>query len=402
MPFFAGLDWGQEKHAVCIVDERGAVKAHFEVNSDEAGLTYLVKRFSRLALPSELPIAIERPSGLVVDHLVESGFVVVPIHPNILKATRPRYSSAGAKCDATDAYMLADVLRTDGHRFEPLRPQSDSTRALRTLVRTRDDLVEQRVALTNRLSSLLESYWPGALHLFWDIASPIALAFLKAFPSPEMAEELTERKLAAFLKKHAYSGGRSPEELLVRLQRYSVAGLGAAERKAKEACLASLVNLLQTVVTELKTLTDAVEKEVAEHPDGHLLMSLPRAGKVNAAQILAELGDDRQRFVSKAQLAAEAGVAPVTRASGKSHRVSFRFACNKPLRKALTCWADNSRHASSWAAGIYTRARERGCTHQHAVRILARAWAAVLWHCWQEKTPYSPSLHKATLACSTG
>lgn len=402
MPFFTGLDWGGDKHAVCVVDEKGSVQANFEVDNDLAGLSSLIKRLCRFGLPQELSIAIERPSGLLVDHLVNAGFVVVPIHPNALKATRPRYSSAGAKNDASDAYMLADVLRTDGHRFERLRPLSDQTRALRTLVRTRDDLVEQRVALSNQVGSLLESYWPGALHVFWDVVSPIALAFLQTFQSPQAMTNLTEKKLATFLKKQAYSGGRSPAELLSRLNDYPAAVLGSAESRAKQVALASLVRTIQTVTSELRQLTDALESAVIEHPDGALVMSLPRTGKVNAAQILAEVGDDRQRFTTKAHLAAEAGVVPVTRASGKSHKVNFRFACNKALRKALTCWADNSRHASPWANSIYRQARDRGCSHAHAIRILARAWVGVLWHCWQEQRPYDPLLHRAALACSTG
>jgi transposase len=123
-------------------------------------------------------------------------------------------------------------------------------------------------------------------------------------------------------------------------------------------------------------------------------MSFPRAGRVNAAQILAELGDDRARFVHPDQLAAEAGVAPVTYESGKHRGVAYRWACNKRLRLAVTCFADNSRHASPWAAHVYRRARERGCDHPHAVRILARAWLRVLWRCWQDRKPYEPAAHR--------
>jgi transposase len=98
--------------------------------------------------------------------------------PNVLKACRPRYSAAQGKSDPGDAFVLADVLRTDGHRFRPLRPLSDETRALRAPVRTRDDLVTERVALANQLRALLESFWPGAATIFADVDSPIALAFL--------------------------------------------------------------------------------------------------------------------------------------------------------------------------------------------------------------------------------
>jgi transposase len=129
-------------------------------------------------------------------------------------------------------------------------------------------------------------------------------------------------------------------------------------------------------------------------------MSFPRAGRINAAQILAELGNVGERFPTEDQLAAEAGVCPVTHASGKSCGVVFRWACNKKLRSALTCFADNSRHACAWAteharegAAIYQKARQRGCKHAHAVRILARAWVRVLWRAWQDGKPYDPARH---------
>ena len=146
---------------------------------------------------------------------------------------------------------------------------------------------------------------------------------------------------------------------------------------------------------EIAKLSSWVEHAVAELPDGKIVMSFPRTGRINAAQILAELGDVRERFPTENQFAAEAGVAPVTHASGKSRGVVFRWACNKNLRQAITCFADNSRHASSWAADIYARARQRGCKHAHAVRILARAWVLVLWRAWQDGTDYDPAKHRA-------
>lgn len=124
-------------------------------------------------------------------------------------------------------------------------------------------------------------------------------------------------------------------------------------------------------------------------------MSFPRAGRICAAQILAELGSVRERFNSSDQLAAEAGVAPVTYQSGKSKAVTFRWACNHRLRAALTCLADNSRHASAWAARAYAQARARGCDHPHSIRILARAWVRVLWRAWTDRNPYDPAKHCA-------
>jgi transposase len=393
MPLFVGLDWGGASHAVCVVDAAGCTMARFEARHDAPGLSDLLARLGRLGQAAELPVAIERPSGLVVDALVEAGHPVVPIHPNVLKACRPRYHAAGAKSDPGDAYMLADILRTDGHRFRPLARCSDEVRALRALVRARDDLLAQRLALANQLRALLDGFWPGAAAIFAAIDSPIALAFIARYPTPEAAARLGEKRLASFLAQNAYCGRRSPAQLLTRL-RAAPAGLaGEAEADAKGESARALAGVLERLVTEIARLTSRIEHAVAGLADGKIIMSFPRAGRLCAAQILAELGDVRERFPTEDQLAAEAGVAPVTHASGKSRGVVFRWACNKSLRAAVTCFADNSRHASPWAAAVYAGARQRGCRHPHAVRILARAWVRVLWRAWQDATPYDPAKH---------
>ena len=392
---FAGLDWGAAAHAVCVVDGAGAVVARFTVAHDAAGLAELIRRLARLSpAPAALPVAIERPSGLVVDALLDAGHPVVPIHPNVVKACRPRYRAAGGKSDPGDGYLLADVLRTDGHRFRPLAPASDEIRALRARVRTRDDLVAERVALANRLRALLESFWPGAAAVFAAIDSPIALAFLRRYPTPESAARLGERRLTAFLARHGYCGRRPPAELLARLRAAPAGLVGEAEAEAKGELVRALVAVLAALVGEIARLTARLEHAVADLPDGRIVMSFPRAGRVCAAQILAELGDVRARFPGEAQLAAEAGVCPVTHASGKSRAVTFRFACNHRLRQAITCFADNSRHASAWAAEVYRRARARGCDHAHAIRILARAWVRVLWRAWTDRRSYDPTAHR--------
>lgn len=395
MGYSVGLDWASAAHAACVIDDRGAIVAQFEVQHTAEGLRKLLAQLAGIAPPQQLPVAIERPSGLVVDTLVDVGHPVVPIHPNQLKACRPRYRAAGGKSDPGDAYILADVLRTDGHRFRPLKPLSDEVRALRALVRSRDDLVAERVALANQLRALLESFWPGAAVLFADIDSPIALAFLERYPTPGRGRSLGPKRLAAFLATNAYSGRRDPAELLERLRSAPHGLAGPLEEEAKGQAVLDLVGVLSTLVQRIRRLTSAVEHAVAQLTTGRLVMSFPRAGKVNAAQIVAELGDDPKRFPTEDQLAAEAGVAPVTHASGKSRGVTFRWACNKRLRSALTTWADNSRHASPWAQQVYSRARDRGCDHPHATRILARAWIRVLWRCWREQQPYDPARHGA-------
>lgn len=398
MTMSVGLDWAQEQHAVCVVDEKGQIVLEMAVLHTAEGLRRMLQRLARLAPPEQLPVAIERPNGQIVDTLIEAGHPVIPIHPNALKASRPRYRAAGGKSDPGDGYILADLLRTDGHRFRDLRPASDEVKALRALVRTRDGLVGERVALGNQLRTLLDTFWPGAAKIFTEIDSSISLSFLERYPTPKAAKSLGSKRLAAFLAKHGYTGRRPPEQLLERLRGAPQGLAGPAEEAVKGQLVRIMVAILRPLVSEIRKLTSQIEQAVAGFPAGEIIMSFPRAGKLNAAQILAEIGEDPERFPSENHLAAEAGVAPVTYASGKHRGVAFRFACNKHLRRALTCFAGNSRHESPWAHSIYDRARTRGCDHPHAVRILARAWVRVLWRAWRDARPYDVSKHGAAQA----
>jgi transposase len=402
MPHFAGLDWGGAAHAVCVVDEQGRVAARFEVAHTAGGLAELRSKLARFGDPAGLPVAIERPSGLLVDTLLDAGHPVVPIHPNAVKAARPRYRASGAKSDGADGFLLADLLRTDRHRFAPLRPEGDEIRALRALVRGRDDLVATRVALANQLRALLGGYWPGAAAVFADLDSPIALAFVRRYPTPDSARRLGEKRLAAFLAQHSYCGRRGAAELLARLRAAPVGLVGEAEEEASGELASALAAALGRIVAEIARLTARIQHAVAALPDGRIVMSFPRAGRVCAAQIIAELGSVRERFPNPEALAMEAGCAPVTKQSGKSRAVVFRWACNRRLRAAVTCFADNSRHASRWAAQVYARARQRGCDHPHAIRVLARAWIRVLWRAWQDDRTYDPDKHRAAAAPATG
>ena len=391
---FAGLDWASRTHAVCVIDARGSVRTQFELNHDAAGLAELCRRLKGAGVTA---VAIERPSGLVVDTLLEAGLQVVPIHPNVVKATRPRYRSHGGKSDACDAYLLADLLRTDGHRFKPLAPECDEIRSLRALVRGRDDLVATRVQLANQLRSLLQSFWAGAAEVFADVDSPIGLAFIQRYPTPQCAARLGPKRMAAFCAQHGYSGRRTPQELLERLHQAAGVTLGEMEMQAKGELALSMARILVRLVEQIRLLTSRIEHCIESSDDGRIIMSFPRAGRICAAQILSELGSVRERFDDVERLAAEAGVAPVTFQSGKSKAVAFRWACNHRLRAALTCLADNSRHASAWAAAVYERARARGCDHPHAVRILARAWLRVIWRAWKERQPYDVQRHAGAM-----
>jgi transposase len=393
--FFTGIDWAAETHAICVMEAGGKIAAQFTIEHSADGITALLRRLARYGDPGALPVAIERPDGRLVDLLLEAGHPVVPVKPNAIKTWREGEVLSGAKSDAGDAAVIAEYLRLRAHKLKAAAPYSDQTKALRAVVRARGDLVEMRVAATNQLSALLEAHWPGAKAIFADVESPISLEFLTCYPTPAAAAHLGEKRIAAFCAKHGYSGRRTAAQLLARLRSAPAGATGEALTEALRDAVLAAAGVLTALNSSVKALDRSAAAHLGEHPDGAIFTSLPRSGQVNAAQVLAEWGDCRQAYEHPGSVAALAGCTPVTRESGKHRAVHFRWACNKRFRVAITTFADNSRHASPWAAKIYHNARASGKNHPHAIRILARAWIRVIWRCWHDGIPYDPARHGA-------
>jgi transposase len=391
--FYVGVDWAATTHAVCVLDPAGKRVAAFSIEHTAVGFTALIQRLARLGAPDTMPVGIERPDGRLVDALLDAGHPIVPVKPNAIKTWRDGEVVSGAKSDAGDAEVIAEYLRLRRHRLQLATPYTAQTKALRTVVRTRGDLVDLRVATTNQLSALLDTHWPGAKAIFADVESPIALAFLTRYPTARHAQHLGAKRLTAFCTEHRYTGRRTGEQLRTRLRAAPPGTLDEILCDAVRDAVTALVTVLASVGTALKTLDRSVIATLGKHPDAAIFTSLPRSGQINAAQILAEWGDCRQAYDRPDAVAALAGVTPVTKESGKHRAVHFRWACNKRFRVAVTTFADNSRHESPWAATVYAAARARGHDHPHAIRVLARAWIRIIWRCWTDRTPYNPSRH---------
>jgi transposase len=389
-PPVAGLDWSWGQHAVCVLGIDGKVLERFETAHDAAGLRDLLRRLARHGVGA---VGIERGEGLVVEALLGAGLQVFVISPRQVRALRLRYGTAGNKDDRFDAYVLADVLRTDLGRLAPLVPDTAPTQALRALVRARKDLIKHRIALHNQLLAHLLASFPAAVGLFAALDSPISLRFLARFPGPSKAAWLSERRMSAWLTGVGYCGRKTPGELIEHINRAPAGTTGPAEH-AMTVITEQLVGALRELRTRIEVLDAQIAESLALHPDSQTFTSLPRAGVNRAALLLAEIGDCRSRFPDDISLAAAAGVAPSTRASGKRHHVAFRHSCDKKLREALIDFAADSRQDSPWARDIYDRARARGKRHPHAVRILARAWLRVIWRCWHDHTTYQPERHR--------
>ncbi|WP_330228174.1 IS110 family transposase [Nocardia sp. NBC_00508] len=392
---FAGWDWGSTTHDVTVIDDAGGKIERFPVPHTEDGIARALARLACYGGPGELPVAIETTRGLVVDRLLTAGHPVIPVHPNAFHAARPRWGAARAKNDPGDGFKLADYARTDGHRLPVLAPTLPQTLELQALTRQRGDHLGMRIAAVNQLAALLDTHWPGGRTIFASLHSPIALAFLDRYPSPQAAAGLTAARLEAFCRRHHYSGRRPGTELLARLREAptSASRLG-------EPVIAQLVRAQTGLVRSIQTSIDALDAVIADalaaHPYARLLADLPRVGTLNLAQIIGEVGPILERANSFDQLAAETGIAPVTRSSGKIHTVAFRHATNQRARQALVTWIDNSRRASDWADQRYTAARARGQRHPHAIRTLGRAWLRIIWACWRTKTCYDPTKKQPT------
>jgi transposase len=390
----AGVDWAKDAHEVLVADAEGERLWAATITHDEAGITRLCQALARLEVAR---VAIERPDGLLIERLLDAGLSVIAIHPNMVKAARDRFRPAGGKSDRFDAFVLCELARTDSHRFRALTPDSDQTKALRALTRGREVLVEQRVALCNQLRAELERFWPGAAQIFKDLDSPISLAFLERYPSPTDARGLGEKRLAQFLARHHYCGRKPAGELLERLRQAPAGRAGQLEADARRGLVLALVAALKPIVEQIRLLTSEIGHAVHAHPDGHIFLSFFKRpdSVITAATLLAEIGDDRNRYPTAEHLAADAGMTPVAVESGRKKVACFRRGCDHRLRAATSTLADATRHWHPWAQDRYAAARGRGHDHPRAIRTVGRGWTRVLWRCWQDGVAYDPERHTA-------
>jgi transposase len=386
---FGGVDWATDAHAVCVVDSQGTVVDEFDITNTADGLSELCQRAHKAGVRR---VAIERPDGPVVDALLTADLEVVVVASRSVKALRERYGTSGNKSDRSDAYVLADCLRTDGHRWRSLEPDQPETVTIRSHVRARKDLVNNRVAVANQLRAHLRVVFPGAVGLFRDIDSPISLRFLERFPSATRAAWLSPKRLASWLRANGYCGRKDPAELFARLSN-APTGLLGDEGDARGTVTLSYVAILRALRVQIDELDSRLDELLDAHPDAHIFRSLPRCATVRAATLLAEIGDCRARFPDAESLCCLAGVAPSTRASGRHRAVTFRFSADKKLRDAICDFAGDSWRANAWAEHRYRELRSAGKSHPHAERILARTWTHIIWRCWQDGVAYDPTRH---------
>ena len=292
---YAGIDWAAEKHDVLVAEETGTEVLAGTYAHDENGLSALCRMLVRLEV---VLVAIERPDGLLVERLLDAGLQVLPLHPNKVAAARDRFRVSRGKSDRFDAFVLCELARTDHHRFRVLEPDSDQTKAIRALTRAREDLVAARTGIVNQLRAELERFWPGPLRLFSHMDAEILLAFLERYPSPADAHGLGVARMQAFLVRERYSGGQHPTALMAKLRSAPRARVGELELAARRQLVLGFVQVVRTLNAQIKQLEAEIRMQVRAHPDGPIFLSLFKSPNsvITAAELLAEIGDCRERY----------------------------------------------------------------------------------------------------------
>lgn len=415
MSTYCGIDWAEAHHDLAIIDDDGTVLTKRRISDDADGFNELLRLLAEHGdcPEDQIPVAIETGRGLLVACLVATGRDVVVINPMAAARYRERTAVTRAKSDAADAIMLANVLRTDRHAHRPLPKDSELVRAVAVLARAGQDAVWQRQQAANQLRSLLREYFPAALTAFQikhvGLASAEARTVLAAAPTPRAAARLTRTRLRALLMKAGRR--RNLDAWIDRLYAIFHADVLHHPVQVEEAFgLAALAILkrLEAAVNAAADLQQATELVFQQHPAAAIITSFPGLGPLSGARVLAEIGDDPDRFETARDLKAYAGAAPVTRASGKSHLVLHRRVKNHRLAAAGYNWAFAALTHSPGARAHYDKRRARGDGHAAALRNLYNRFLGQLHYClrtgehYDENTAFGtqPATAAATAAAA--
>ncbi|MCB9451483.1 MAG: transposase [Anaerolineaceae bacterium] len=389
--YFLGIDWANDKHDLCLLDTEGRILTEMTIQQSLSGFQQLERLIMRYGVEN-VQLNIERSDGLLVDWIMAQGWALHVTPTVVVARRRPRRS----KSDASDAYLLAYLLRLRDPDCRLLTRSSPIVLHLRELVRALDHALEELRRLANRLRYIVLQYFPNAVKLFTRIDHLIMLAFLEHYPTPEAARALTPTTLKAFLKAHHYYRYERIPKLL------DILNLPTPVATVPDGYVAQ-VRVLVPIVRQFVRTIQQLEKEVIAvfqtHPEADWWKAFPGGrGPLTPARMLAWVGDDRNHFPTADTLQAIAGTAPITRRSGKSKTVEFRRACSHPLRKAADDFARQSCRYSSWAREYREAHLARGHSKARAYRSLANRWMKIVWTLWQRREWYCETLHIANRA----
>ncbi|OAP27020.1 IS110 family transposase [Amycolatopsis sp. M39] len=396
MTLFCGIDWAESHHDVAIIDDTATVVAKARIGDDAAGFARLLDLLAQAGDTAEnpIPVGIETDRGLLVAALRATGRAIYAINPLSASRYRARHQVSGAKSDAADAVMLANIVRTDAGAHRPLPADTDLAQAVRVLARAQQDAVWGRQQLGNQLRSLLKEFYPAALDAFaglpeGGLARRDARTVLAAAPTPALAARLTRARLRTLLAKAGRR--RNVDHDVDRLH-----GIFRSQRlrqppiveNAMGIQFSALLSQFEAACAASDDLAEATRTHFERHPDAEIITSFPGLGPLAGARVLAEIGDDRARFADPRGLKAYAGSAPITRASGRKTVVSHRHIKNRRLAAVGPIWALSSLRASPGARRHFDTRRAVGDWNHQAQRHLFNKFLGQLHHCLRTRRLY--------------
>jgi transposase len=391
---FAGIDWADAKHDICLQaansEEREFSVLPHRPAAIDAWASALRQRFAG----QPVAVCLELAKGPLVYALQKYDFLVLfPVHPATLAKYREAFTPSHAKADPTDAQLALELLLRYRAKLKALTPQSVPMRMLLRLVEQRRRLVGDQNRIGNRLGDALKQYFPDVLAWFADKDTVLFCDFLSRWPTLKQLQRARRATLQSFFHDHHV---RSPSRIEERLRAIK----SATPLTDDPAVILPNQLLVLALVEQLRVTLQAIERFDAEIaavsqalPDYALFRALPGAGATLAPRLLAAFGEQRERYQSAAEIQRYTGIAPVTESSGKQHWVHWRLQCPTFLRQTFVEWAGATIPRSFWAAAYYRQQRDKGCSHQAAVRALAFKWIRILYRCWQTRTPYDESTY---------
>jgi len=393
---YVAIDWADRKHYWQLADADGQHGEHGHLlNTPEAIDSWVAGLLARF---SDGPVAVclEQSRGSLVYQLGKyAQLVLFPVHP--AASFRQAFFPSGAKGDPSDAGLLLEMLLHHRHRLRRLEPDTAETRLLGMLIELRRRLVDERTRESNRLTAWLKMYFPQSLNWIDNIDSPLGCDFLDRWPTLQQLQRAHAETIERFFREHNSRSQARIDERMEAICKAVPAVQDTAILQAGAAATSSLVALLKALNGAIASVDPLIAQQVAQHPEACLFAELPGAGPVLLPRLIVAFGTRRERFQSASELAAYSGIAPVTKQSGKSKSVHFRFACPKFLRQTFHEFAAHSIARSQWARQFYQLLRDRGMGHHAAVRALAFKWIRVLFRCWQDRTPYDEARYLQAL-----
>ena len=389
--FFAGDDWAQDHHDVELMDEAGRVLAKRRLPEGVAGMARLHEMIGQLLgedADAEVVIGIESDHGPWVAALAAAGYTVFAVNPLQASRYRERHGVSGAKSDAGDAHMLADMVRTDSHQLRAVAGDSADAEGIKVLARTHKTLIWERTRQVQRLRHQLLEYFPAALDAFDDLDAPDTLELLGKAPDPARAAKLTRAQISAALKRARRRNIPDKATAALAALRREQLGQPPAVTAAYAVTVRSLIALITVLNEQVKTLQGQVEENFGRHPDAEIYRSQPGMGAILGARVLGEFGDDPNRYADGKSRKNYAATSPITRASGKKKVVAARFIHNDRLVNALNSQAFASLNASPGARALYDDLRARDIEHNDALRRLANRLVGILHGCLKTRTLY--------------